>query len=298
MDKIYKIQGFIHEKLIVLPGSVLEQCENNPLVSDLFITDIGYFPLAKNHHRLREKGCENHILILCVDGMGIVKLDEEVFTLTKHTYIIIPQNTPHEYYADSKHPWSIYWIHFNGALSKEYIALLQLTVPQVHSINQHELTWFLEYFNLIYVLLENGYSIKALILTASLFKTLLSGLSAPSLFTPHAQHPFIEQSPVNQCISYMKRNINAILSLKTLTEEIHLSKSHLTDKFKEETGYTPIDYFIRLKIQRACTLLDTTEMNIQEVAADIGYSDPYYFSRVFKRIMSIPPLQYRNKLKG
>ena len=70
------------------------------------------------------------------------------------------------------------------------------------------------------------------------------------------------------------------------------------DLFKQQTGYTPIDYFIQLRMHRACQLLDTTDLSIKTVAADLGYEDALYFTRVFKAVNGMAPTQYRRMRKG
>ena len=57
-------------------------------------------------------------------------------------------------------------------------------------------------------------------------------------------------------------------------------------------------YFIHLKIRKACELLDQTELTVQEIAVAIGYDDPYYFSRIFKKIQGVSPSAYRQSVKG
>jgi len=75
------------------------------------------------------------------------------------------------------------------------------------------------------------------------------------------------------------------------------SSSHFSIVFRKATGMPPIDYFINLKMQKACQLLDMDESRIKEVAHNLGYEDQYYFSRLFKKYMGISPEQYRTSVK-
>jgi AraC-like DNA-binding protein len=59
-------------------------------------------------------------------------------------------------------------------------------------------------------------------------------------------------------------------------------------------GCPPMDYFTRLRMRRACELFDSTSASVKEVAAMLGYDDPFYFSRVFKSVLAIAPVRYRN----
>jgi AraC-like DNA-binding protein len=58
-------------------------------------------------------------------------------------------------------------------------------------------------------------------------------------------------------------------------------------------GFAPIDFFIRLRMEQACELLDVTLSNVKEVAAALGYEDPFYFSRTFKAVTHVAPSEYR-----
>lgn len=61
---------------------------------------------------------------------------------------------------------------------------------------------------------------------------------------------------------------------------------------------SPISYFNQLKIQKACQLLDFTDKKAKEIAFELSFSDPYYFSKVFSKYMHMSPKEYRMKKKG
>lgn len=77
-----------------------------------------------------------------------------------------------------------------------------------------------------------------------------------------------------------------------------LSVPHYSALFRRRTGYAPMDYFLRLKIQRAGQLLDTSALRVAEVASEVGCDDAFYFSRLFKKITGQSPRDYRNVPKG
>jgi AraC-like DNA-binding protein len=69
--------------------------------------------------------------------------------------------------------------------------------------------------------------------------------------------------------------------------------SHYSSLFKKKTGFSPIDYFNHLKIQKACQYLQFTQLRIREIALKVGISDPLYFSRLFTQTMGYSPKEYR-----
>jgi AraC-like DNA-binding protein len=101
---------------------------------------------------------------------------------------------------------------------------------------------------------------------------------------------------IQQSIAYMVQHLNQPLQVAKLAQTSHFSPSHFFVLFKRCTGHSPIDYFIRLRMERAARLLSATELNVKEIAAALGYDDPFYFSRVFKAIHGIAPRDYRLKI--
>ena len=103
---------------------------------------------------------------------------------------------------------------------------------------------------------------------------------------------------MEELLTFMGKGLAENLTLDKLAAHAGISKFHLSRKFREAMGKSPMSYFTQMKIQRACELLDTTEDSIQEVAASLGYNTPYYFSEVFKRVTGYSPSGYRKDRLG
>jgi len=86
-----KPEGFKNQVLTVIPPNVLEHAKEHPLLEPFHLTDVGYFPHAKYHYRERAEGCEQHILIYCVQGSGFVEASGKRYTVGKNSAVIIPQ---------------------------------------------------------------------------------------------------------------------------------------------------------------------------------------------------------------
>lgn len=98
---------------------------------------------------------------------------------------------------------------------------------------------------------------------------------------------------IEQSIAYMREHLDQPMLVARLAVLAHISPSHFFALFKRRTGSSPMDYFTHLRMQYACRLLDGPSTSVKEVAAAVGYDDPFYFSRVFKAVNRIPPSRYR-----
>jgi AraC-like DNA-binding protein len=89
------------------------------------------------------------------------------------------------------------------------------------------------------------------------------------------------------------------LSVDKLCNELGISRTTLYTRLKEITGEAPADYIRRLRLDESARLLLTREYTVAEVADMMGFSDPKYFTEVFKRYFGVPPTQYvKQHLQG
>ena len=285
--------GFAGQKMIVLPRNIIAQISNNPFLNALYVTDIGFFPTAKYHYVNRKEGSPQNILIYCVEGEGWYDLHYKykIKKVKSNQFIIIPANIPHRYGANEKSPWSIYWVHFIGTKAEYFVEPEEKYPADLQHIEDR-----IRLHDEMYQILETGYNIKNIGYVSMCLWHFLGTFIFPSQFKQIRDCEDLDC--IEQSIQYMKNNLENSLTLIDIASQVSLSCSHFSAMFKRKTGYSPIDYFIRLRIQHACQLLDLTRMRIKEVSAQLGFDDPYYFSRVFRKIMGESPLVYRERQKG
>mgnify|MGYP000013614795 FL=1 len=96
----------------------------------------------------------------------------------------------------------------------------------------------------------------------------------------------------------MKANLDKQLTLEDMAKSVNYSPTYLSTLFTQKSGMSPINYFNQLKIQKACQLLDFTDKKAKEIAFELAFNDPYYFSKVFTKYMHMSPKEYRMKKKG
>lgn len=296
-----KREGFFGQKMIVIPKNIKRSIKNDKTISHLYLTDIGYYPNAKNHFRKRENGAPEYILIYCVEGHGSIRINSNSHTLTPNSYFIIPANIAHEYWADKQNPWSIYWIHFTGKTAtdlfnkycRKYASNSNNFTPKVIELPFEERR--VDYFDGFISLLESGYSTEIIeYVNISLWQLLASFVYND--FYSQIRHKNNRTDIVDTAIQYMQDHIDQPITVEELANHLNCSTSYVYTLFREDTGYSPINYFNHLKIQEACKYLSFTDMSIKEISFELGFNDPYYFSRLFKKMMELSPTEYRKKL--
>ncbi len=96
-----------------------------------------------------------------------------------------------------------------------------------------------------------------------------------------------------QIIDLLKSNLGEKLTINDVCEKINYNKSYVFSRFKKDTGVTVMTYFTRLKIDRAKQLLREGNLNIAQIAAELAFDTPNYFTKTFKKITGFSPLQYK-----
>ncbi|MGZ5246692.1 MAG: AraC family transcriptional regulator [Flavitalea sp.] len=287
-----KKDGFNGQRAIVLPSKILKVCSEHPLIRNLYITDIGFYPKAKYHFRERNSGVSQHILIYCTDGAGWLRLQNQEIAVNRGDVLIIPSNTAHQYESSEDNPWSIYWMHIKGNSSNDFVQMItQEKTVFCNAVNFSEER--IRMFNILYTTLENGYSSDNLgFINMSLWYFLSSFLYPETFLLPYS---VTEKDAIDHSIEFMQQNLDMPLTLNELAAEVHISPSHYSALFRKKTGYPPLEYFNHIKIQKACQYLQFTNLQVKEIAYKLGINDPSYFSRFFTNVMGQSPNSYRSR---
>jgi YesN/AraC family two-component response regulator len=162
-------------------------------------------------------------------------------------------------------------------------------------LNHENLIFFSEkrikIFEELYNNLELGYSKSTTGYTSMLVWHFLGRFLFDDRFS--ASMRITEKDSVEKSIEFMKTHFYIKLSLKKICTHVCKSTSYFSLLFKSKTGYSPIEYFNHLKIQRSCQYLQFTTLRVNEIASKLGIEDPYYFSKLFTELMGSSPRRYR-----
>jgi AraC-like DNA-binding protein len=253
---------------------------------------MGYYPQARGH-RMKRPRHDDNLLLYCVDGTGTLEAGGVHYEVGAGDLMLLPQGLGHDYAAAPGTPWSIYWVHFQGVSSRVFMDYLGYREGRA-VINASVAPPLLASFNSLLAVRRTGYSSRAFINAANQLRHLLTQFALETSRS-RAQHQ--GNFDLDSIQAFMQDNIHEPLELEDLAAVAHLSRFHFSNRYKAVTGYSPIKHFLHMKIEYACQLLDSTELSVKAIAAELGYSDPLYFSRLFSRTMGMSPRAYRSSVR-
>lgn len=276
-----------------IPGPLVEEQNKGILTSDLYLTETGEIEVEKGTIWGFNNALENYLLAYCTKGSGIVQIAREQVPISNDQFFIIPKGEKFKFYSILEVDTQFLVACFNGrkakGLGKEF-SLVRNLIPSVNNMVANREMLFDEIFNN----LSRGYHDENLEYVNFCFGHLLA-----TFVYAHKTSDDIEEESnpvVRRAINYLGKNLDKKLTLSKLASEVGYSPTYLTTLFKKETNYSPMSYFSHLKILKACEFLDYTNMKVKEISFNLGYTDPYYFTKDFKKKMGISPRNYRNRI--
>lgn len=281
--------GFPGQRMRVLPRPLVAHALHQPTTEQVLVSDVGFFPRAAGHGRERPNGARETIVIVCSAGAGTCRVPDGTFDVAAGQALVIPAGTPHSYEANLNDPWTIWWMHVVGRAVPALVAAAGATAqrpvirladpPRVVSLIDQVIRRMERDETPATLLAASGAAWHALCLVAA-DRHLLGAERTDS---------------IGAVIEHLQATSATHTSVGELAGVAGLSVSHFAAQFRRATGYSVVEYQTRVRMGRARELLDTTDRTISSVAREVGYPDPLYFSRQFRRIHGTSPSQYRER---
>jgi YesN/AraC family two-component response regulator len=276
-----------------IPGPLIHEQKANPLTCSLYFTEIGEIEVEAGTIWSPAEKLENNMLVFCTKGSGIVMISGEQIPVSGDQFFIIPKGEVFKYYSVINENSKLLVVHFNGrnsALMGKEFSVVRNLIPSVNNLVANREMLFDEIFNNLSI----GFHDENLEYVNFCFGHLLATFIYANKTSDDAAN---ESNPViRHAIDYMNKNLNLKLSLTQISKEAGYSPTYFTTLFKKETNYSPLSYFSHLKIVKACEFLDYTRIKVKEISFTLGYSDPYYFTKDFKKKMGMSPRKYRKRV--
>ncbi len=260
------------------------------------IISCGNLRLDYNSHLYRPNGRRDYHLIYNVEGKCYLNIKGKSYVAEKGDVVLYRPDEPQDYQFKKSDNSHNYWVHFSGttceSIFKEnnlediYIVKLSHTSEIEYLLSKMCYYYHIGGFNRDTIC--NGLLIAVLGLVGQY------NISASNKGPKYANNK--NQQLISEVLSQFRLNDVIKMNITDCAKYCNMSETHFSRKFKEIMGVSPQQFMTNAKLERAQQLLFYTDKSISNIAIEVGYEDPNYFSRIFKKHFNVTPKEYRDSI--
>ncbi|CAM4455937.1 AraC family transcriptional regulator [Paenibacillus tarimensis] len=253
---------------------------------------------TKPGHSIGPKVYDFYLLHHILSGRGTFTVQGNQYPLhAGHSFLIEPEQLV-QYAADEDEPWRYRWVAFAGSRCSELVSSVGLANGRlvVDSQDNRRIASYIK--RIRHTFRSRGPF--AHLQAQGLLQLILAELGE-ALRLPDDQPDYAGEEGsalVQQVIRYLSTQYAEPVSIERMAETIGFNRAYLSRAFKRHTGMSPVTFLLRLRIDKARRLLrERQELTVEQIAASVGFQDPLYFSKQFRRIYGQPPTSYREEMR-
>lgn len=242
--------------------------------------------LCDETYAVQRQSYNSFLILYVVRGQGCRYVDDARVPLSAGHFALLDCYRPHRYGTDNG--WEILWIHYDGALAREYYeAVVNTRCQVIFPQNPYELMRGLER---IYRMYHHEKRANEALISKNIVNILTGFLTAETPGETGQSH----SAAIEELLSYITENIDQPLSLEELARRVSLSPFYFSRVFKRETGYTLREYLLKTRVNRAKFYLKTTSLSLKEISYRCGYGSESTFCTTFRHATGLTPMGYRS----
>lgn len=271
-------------KAFVLESSVINSCQLGLLYYGKSRVPI---PPGNVHGPILES---NYLFQYCMAGRGEIEMDGRRFPLKKGDCVVTYPGQLRTERADPQESWSFMWFSVQGTSAEVFFEQIGMTKesPVLKDVSKSKLPSLLDDFisHADAVGFQADFLLCGKLLT--FFDECLKLKQVQQVQKPCDRY-------VAQAVYYLEMHYaESSITIGDLARYLGLNRSYLYELFKAQMGISPQEYLTRLRIQKACTLLQLPQVSVTSAALSVGY-EPSVFTKTFKRSMGITPVEYKKQ---
>lgn len=279
---------------------------------------------AGDSYRLPSRIIYDHELIFVLDGGCMYEIDGKEYELGPGDLLLMKPNVRHRAYVRPNERFHYYAAHFDFAylgerydFSVDEIYINQdyrhsAEIPEVEALTERpgvtlaepEFPFVLSAgggalyarcFEDMYAAYRSRHYGYELTMRAAMLQ-IIAGMLRELTTEAGVQLRHPQRERVHQAIQYMREHYARHVEMSEIAEAVHLSAGRFRAIFREATGKSPLAYLTDIRMEKAKQLLLERKASISRIAERVGYAEPHYFSRLFKRAEGMSPRQYAESL--
>ncbi len=254
-----------------------------------YLQSLGHF-LCDSDYSTKREGYRSYLLIYTISGKGYARYRGRSYEIGEGQVLLMDCYDYQEYWTDKTDLWQFKWIHFNGSTSSEYFNLIYDRFgPVVDMHGRPQVPECLD--KIISQVVHNDFQVEVNI--SRFIVEILSELLLSDAQKKENVDPRLLNENIRSAMEYVEGNYGKDISLKDMAQAACCSEFHFSRVFKRVTGYSPYEYLLKYRINRAKSHLKDSSYTVEEVAGLVGFNSISNFIRTFKLLEDMTPLKYR-----
>ncbi len=246
-------------------------------------------------YRVERQSYPGHDLLLCVAGTGFVRCGDRVFPVATGQLAWIDCHRPHAHWPNPAQPWELFWLRIDGRQSRLFAEALGVRGMPVFGLRDNAAAAIFK--NILVLLRQQPLAIDAA-LHAAVAALIALLFEARQLEVPSGERGFPEiasDRKLRAVLARMRLHYQRSWTVDELADLSGLSVPQFFRRFRKATGSSPMDWLRRERMNQAKRRLSESRDRIRDIATQVGYGDPFYFSRDFKKLVGLSPRHYRRQ---
>ena len=236
-----------------------------------------------------------YLIHYVLSGKGIFQADGKTYHIGENNAFIICPDEVTFYQADEEDPWTYIWIGFGGAKAEtclNYASLNRENRVGVFKCKNELVSYVKGMLNASKLTYANDLKREGY-----LFMFLAALINESNANEQHNTYDYPYQTYVEHALEFIDNYYDKDIKVNDIANYIGIDRSYLTNVFKKIMHVSPHQYLINYRLEKARNLIKKTNLSISEVSERIGYSDPLYFSKLFKKYYNISPTEFRTQIE-
>lgn len=266
----------------ILPNSICV-----PLTATAKAKELYFYPVLCGHYycddayAVSRTSYENPLLMFLRSGNMALRYDGMEYHAEKGDVIVIDCDRPHSYCAEGAAEFL--YLHFDGSNSHALVRSIAADSPILR--REENVLVGQQVYDMVQDYKRYGLGGEAE--DSMRIYQLLIWLSLP------VKNPARSSNPIHQTVEYIRKHVGDNITLKELADIAHLSPCHYSYEFKRQTGFSPLEYVINTRLEKAKMLLLQTTMSVMDIAYEVGYESGGSLSNLFIKKTGCSPREYR-----
>lgn len=252
----------------------------------LYPTHLGHF-FYQSGYRQHRSHFDSFLLMYVLEGSLTVEFNSKKWDVDKNHFVLIDCYREHSYYSDTG--WEAIWIHFDGFSARKMYDMSVSKLGNIFTLDDP--LPVMNYMAKIYQPFTKKEPIKEVLLS----KYLNDILTELIIYSPLQIKEVQRASAIENTRLYIQEHIQEELRVEDLARNALMSTYHFIRVFKKETDMTPHEYIINYRLCIAKILLLDTNMAVNDICYETGFSSASIFCAAFKKSVGVSPTAYRKK---